>query len=120
MDVNSLVDNVWNLYGEKALLDCVDPLLEGKFEEEQMKWSLTVGLACLHPDSTHRPKIRKVLQIFMNPNEPLKESPESRPCTVYVTVCSSASTTTDFGSSSLPPPPPKSSSDQILPVPQPR
>lgn len=71
MDENSLVDYVWNLYGKNALLECVDKKLEGsKFDEEEVKRTLIVGLACLHPDSSFRPRIRKVVHILLNPNEP--------------------------------------------------
>ncbi|XP_021277620.1 L-type lectin-domain containing receptor kinase IX.1-like [Herrania umbratica] len=94
MEENSLVDYVWNSYGQNELLECVDRRLEGQFDEEQVKRTLTVGLACLHPDSTQRPKIRKVVQIFLNSDEPLMDLPESRPSAVYVSVSSSASTTT--------------------------
>ncbi|XVF89303.1 hypothetical protein PTKIN_Ptkin19aG0119500 [Pterospermum kingtungense] len=102
MDENSLVDYVWNSYGQNELLGCVDRQLEGKFDEEQVKRTLIVGLSCLHPDSTQRPKLRKVVQIFLNSDEPLMELPESRPSAVYVPVSSSASTTTNFGSRSCP------------------
>ncbi|MBA0719529.1 hypothetical protein Golax_007199 [Gossypium laxum] len=94
LDENSLVDYVWNSYGQNELLNCVDPKLESEFDEEQVKRTLIVGLACLHPDSTQRPKIRKVVQIFLNPDEPLMDLPESRPSAVYITVSSSGSTTT--------------------------
>ncbi|XP_028058322.1 L-type lectin-domain containing receptor kinase IX.1-like [Camellia sinensis] len=45
MDENSIVDSVWTLYekGVDALLDCVDRLLEGKFDEEEVKRSLVVA-----------------------------------------------------------------------------
>ncbi|XP_061358788.1 probable L-type lectin-domain containing receptor kinase S.5 [Gastrolobium bilobum] len=97
MEENSLVDCVWNLHGENALLECVDKLLENQFDEEQAKRALMVGLACLHPDSLFRPKMRKVVHIFLNSNEPLMELPRMRPTGVYVTV-SSRTSITDFGS----------------------
>ncbi|KAJ0030061.1 hypothetical protein Pint_12379 [Pistacia integerrima] len=102
LEENSLVDYVWSLHGKNVLLECVDRQLQGKFDEEQVKRTLISGLACLHPDCTLRPKIRKVLQVFLNPNEPLMELPESRPSSVYVSVSSSSSSaaTTNFGSGS--------------------
>ncbi|XP_021890603.1 probable L-type lectin-domain containing receptor kinase S.5 [Carica papaya] len=101
---NSLVDCIWNLYGKNELVKGVDRLLEGKFDEEQARRTLIIGLACLHPDSNCRPNIRKVVQIFLNPNEPLMELPESRPNVVYLPISSSsASTTTCFGGSLLHP-----------------
>lgn len=107
MDENSLVDYVWNLYGKNVLIECVDEKLKGsKFdddEEKQVKRMLIVGLACLHPDSTFRPTIRKVVHILLNTNDALMmDLPETRPCGVYVSISSSsaASTTTNFGSKS--------------------
>lgn len=96
---NSLVDYVWNLYGKNVLLECMDKQLEGEFNEEQVKRTLIVGLASLHPDSVHRPKIRKVVQIFLNPNEPLMDLPHARPSAIYVSV--SSASTTDVGSNTV-------------------
>ncbi|KAK9280319.1 hypothetical protein L1049_014007 [Liquidambar formosana] len=103
MEENSLVDYVWGLHGKGTLLQCVDRMLQGRFEEEQVKRTLIVGLACLHPDSSSRPRIRRVVQIFMNPNEPLMELPGCRPSAIYVSLQSSAAstTTTDFGSTAV-------------------
>ncbi|KAK2985436.1 hypothetical protein RJ640_021140 [Escallonia rubra] len=103
MDENSLVDFVWSLYENGTLLKCVDQRLQGNYDEEQVKRTLTLGLACLHPDYLFRPRMRKVVQIFMNPNEPLMNLPESRPSAVSVSLySSSASSTTDFASTSGP------------------
>ncbi|CBI21030.3 unnamed protein product, partial [Vitis vinifera] len=94
----SLVDYVWILHGKDALLQCVDSMLKGEFDEEQVKRTLVVGLACLHPDFMLRPRMRKVIQILLNPNEPLMDLPEARPSGIFVPVPSSAATVTDFGS----------------------
>ncbi|KAK8566597.1 hypothetical protein V6N13_002295 [Hibiscus sabdariffa] len=102
MDENSLVDYVWNSYGQNQLLNCVDQMLESKYDEEQVKRTLMVGLACLHPASTQRPKIRKVVQIFLNSDEPLMDLPETRPSAVYISVSSTGSTTTNVQSKSAP------------------
>lgn len=96
---NSLVDCVWMLHGKNALLECVDSLLKGRIDQEQVKRTLVVGLACLHPDCMLRPSMRKVIQILLNPNEPLMLLPETRPSGIYVSLLSSSSaTTTNFGS----------------------
>nr|XP_011459854.1 PREDICTED: probable L-type lectin-domain containing receptor kinase S.5 [Fragaria vesca subsp. vesca] len=103
-DDYSLVENVWNLYAKDELLECVDQVVfDGKFEEEQVKRTLIVGLACLHTDFTLRPKIRKVVQILMNPNEPLLDLPDTRPrpSAVYLSVSSSAPRTTNFDSATM-------------------
>lgn len=95
----SLVDYVWILHGKDALLQCVDSMLKGEFDEEQVKRTLVVGLACLHPDFMLRPRMRKVIQILLNPNETLMDLPEARPSGIFVPVpSSSAATVTDFGS----------------------
>ncbi|VVA23828.1 PREDICTED: L-type lectin-domain [Prunus dulcis] len=101
MDDYSLVEHVWNSYTKNAMLDCVDQMLDGKFEEEQVRRTLIVGLACLHTYCMLRPKMRKVVQILLNPNEPLMELPDTRarPSAVYLSVSSSAPTT-EFGSTS--------------------
>ncbi|XP_075522375.1 putative L-type lectin-domain containing receptor kinase S.5 [Primulina tabacum] len=100
MEEFSLVDYVWNSLEKGLLLSSVDQKLGGKFDEEQARRSLMVGLACLHPDQILRPTMRKVVQIFLNPDEPLMELPESRPTEVCLSLpSSSASTTlTGFGS----------------------
>ncbi|KAF9613505.1 hypothetical protein IFM89_008352 [Coptis chinensis] len=93
---NNLVDYVWNLHGKGELLQCVDSKLGGKFDEEEIKRVLAVGLACSHPDPLFRPTMRKVVQIFMNPNEPIVDLPECRPSAIYVTVHSSSPSTTNI------------------------
>ncbi|CAN6583658.1 unnamed protein product [Malus baccata var. baccata] len=103
MDDYTIVEHVWNSYSKNALLDCVDQTLDRKFEEEQVKRTLIIGLACLHTYSMLRPKMRKVAQILMNPNEKLFELQDTRPgpraSAVYLSVSSSAPTT-EFGSKS--------------------
>nr|GMD41021.1 probable L-type lectin-domain containing receptor kinase S.5 [Ipomoea batatas] len=102
---NSLVDMVWRSYEEGIMLSVVDSRLQdGKFEKEQARRCLIVGLACLHPDRFFRPKMRKVVQIFLNPEEPLMQIPECRPSAVCVSWCSSSSssTTTGVGSANTP------------------
>ncbi|XP_030951428.1 cold-responsive protein kinase 1-like isoform X3 [Quercus lobata] len=93
-----LVDYVWNLYGENELLECVDQMLQGKFDEKQVKRTLIVGLACLNPDSMFRPKMRRVVNILMDPNEPLMNLPGNRPsgvCVVFPSNSSTSPTATD-------------------------
>nr|KYP73622.1 Lectin-domain containing receptor kinase A4.2 [Cajanus cajan] len=88
---NSFVDCVWNLHAQNALVQCVDKRLEDEFDEEEAKRALMVGLACLHPDSMFRPRMRKVVNILQNPNESLMELPGVRPTGVYVSVSCSTS-----------------------------
>ncbi|KAM6546639.1 hypothetical protein CsatB_027375 [Cannabis sativa] len=105
---SSLVDMVWSLVRKDELLVGVDPLLQGRYVEEEVKRLLVIGLACLHPDSEHRPNMRKVVQILLNPNEPLMDLPEKRPNMVcvslsHVSSSSSSSSTTmvDLGPNSV-------------------
>lgn len=100
MDECSLVDDVWSLYEKGSILSCVDRKLGGEFDEEQAQKSLLVGLACLHPDQMLRPKMRKVVQLFLNPEETLMKLPECRPTEVCLSLPSSSActSTTDLGS----------------------
>lgn len=94
-DEFSLVESVWSLHETGSLTSCVDGVLKGELDEEQVKRSLSVGLACVHPDQMVRPRMRKVVQIFLNPDEPLMQLPESRPTQLCLSLpCSSNSNTT--------------------------
>ncbi|KZV47623.1 putative L-type lectin-domain containing receptor kinase S.7 [Dorcoceras hygrometricum] len=100
MEEFSLVDHVWNSLEKGLLISSVDQMLGGKFDKEQARRSLMVGLACLHPDQMLRPTMRKVVQVFLNPDEPLMDLPESRPTEVCLSLPSSSPSTTltDTGS----------------------
>ncbi|XP_077210907.1 L-type lectin-domain containing receptor kinase IX.1-like [Tasmannia lanceolata] len=96
---NNLVDYVWELHGKGELLQgAVGPWLDGKFEEEELVRALVVGLSCSHPDPMLRPKMRKVVQVFTNSNEPLMVLPASRPNAIYVPVLSSSHSSNAMGS----------------------
>ncbi|XP_057799921.1 probable L-type lectin-domain containing receptor kinase S.5 [Salvia miltiorrhiza] len=90
MEEFSLVDTVWNLHEKGALLSCVDRALSGRCHEEQVRRSLVVGLACLNPNQMERPKMRKVVQVFLNGDEPLMEVPLARPTEVCLSLPSSS------------------------------
>ncbi|KAL2518013.1 putative L-type lectin-domain containing receptor kinase S.5 [Abeliophyllum distichum] len=94
MEDNSLVDYVWSAYEKGLILSCMDKTLKDEFEEEQVKRTLIVGLACLHPDQMLRPSMRKVVQIFMNPDELVMKLPKSRPNKVCLSFSSSSPSTT--------------------------
>ncbi|KAK3437085.1 hypothetical protein EUGRSUZ_C01752 [Eucalyptus grandis] len=95
---DNLVDYVWSLYGEGLILECVDEQMEGQFDKEQVERALIVALACLHPYSACRPRMRKVVQIFLNPDESLMELPKSRPNMAFVPVSFSGLTTVGYSS----------------------
>lgn len=90
MEEFSLVDTVWSLYEKGTLLSCMDNALMGRCDEEQVRRSLVLGLACLNPSQMERPKMRKVVQVFLNDEEPLMEVPLSRPTEVCLSLPSSS------------------------------
>lgn len=97
MEEFSLVDSVWSSHEKGSLLSSVDPALKGLCDEEEMRRCLVVGLACLHPNQVKRPKMRKVVQLLLNGDEPLMEVPSARPTEVCLSL---ASTSSEIGWSS--------------------
>ncbi|XP_026441770.1 L-type lectin-domain containing receptor kinase IX.1-like [Papaver somniferum] len=99
MEEKSLVDHVWGLHGKGELLQCVDPKLKNNFNQDEMLTGLSIGLACSHPDPSSRPSVRKVVQLFVNPNEPLMDLPKFRSNSGYLpsSSVSSVSTTNLLG-----------------------
>ncbi|KAH1049976.1 hypothetical protein GYH30_020452 [Glycine max] len=79
----SIVQWVWGLYGEGRILEAADQRLEGKFEEEQIKCLMIVGLWCAHPDHSNRPSIRQAIQV-LNFEAPLPNLPSSLPVPTYL------------------------------------
>ncbi|MQL81553.1 hypothetical protein Taro_014013 [Colocasia esculenta] len=114
-DDNNLLDIVWDLYTTRELLPAVDPRLEGRFDEEQVTRVLLMGLMCAHPSPACRPRMRKVVNILDNPNEPLMEMPASRPDTIAASSMSMGRNmeglTSIMDTSTMLPPPPVSSPD---------
>nr|XP_020183937.1 L-type lectin-domain containing receptor kinase IX.1-like [Aegilops tauschii subsp. strangulata] len=73
---------VWELYGEGAVLDAADRRLEGEFDQREMEAVLVVGLWCVHPDRTVRPSARQAVNAL--PFEaPLPSLPPSMPAARY-------------------------------------
>ena len=48
----SLLNWVWELYGEERLLEAVDETLNGDYDMDEMKCLMTTGLWCADPDHT--------------------------------------------------------------------
>ncbi|KAL4579387.1 hypothetical protein LXL04_015530 [Taraxacum kok-saghyz] len=94
IDENSLVDYVWEQYEKGEILNCVDGNLGGKYNSDEARRTLMVGLACLHPGSMYRPSMRKVVQVLMNPGEQLMSVPPSRPLVVSLSFSSSTANST--------------------------
>ncbi|XP_021738427.1 L-type lectin-domain containing receptor kinase IX.1-like [Chenopodium quinoa] len=83
---NCLVDFAWDMHAKGTLVECVDPMLNGEFNKDDAVKVLSVALACLHLDSNLRPKMRKVVMVLLNSDEPLIELPSTRPKGVYVSL----------------------------------
>ncbi|KAK1431226.1 hypothetical protein QVD17_14528 [Tagetes erecta] len=79
-----LVEWVWELYGAGTLLHAVDPLLGLHFKEEEIKLLMIIGLWCAHPDSSHRPSMRQVIQV-LNSEASLPILPSMMPVASYLT-----------------------------------
>ncbi|KAI3435128.1 Rhamnogalacturonan endolyase [Psidium guajava] len=60
----SLVEWVWNLFGDKKLIEAVDGRMGSDFEETQVVGLMMVGLWCAHPDRSLRPSIRQAIQVL--------------------------------------------------------
>ncbi|KAL5720497.1 non-specific serine/threonine protein kinase [Ranunculus cassubicifolius] len=59
IDGSVLVDKVWEMWSKGKLMEAADSRLMGKFEMREMEGMLMVGLACVHPDSKKRPKMKE-------------------------------------------------------------
>ncbi|EEF35161.1 kinase, putative [Ricinus communis] len=60
----SLVEWIWELYGEGNLHLAVDKELYSKFNEKEAERLMIVGLWCAHPDCNLRPSIRQAIQVL--------------------------------------------------------
>ncbi|KAF3443483.1 hypothetical protein FNV43_RR13165 [Rhamnella rubrinervis] len=58
----SMVDWVMGYWRCGAILDVIDPKLEGTYLVEEMELVLKLGLLCAHPMPAMRPKMRQVMQ----------------------------------------------------------
>ena len=77
----TLVEWIWELYGEGDILSAVDERLH-IFDEKQAECLMIVRLWCAHPDSTLRPSIRQAIQV-LNFEAPMLNLPAKMPMTVY-------------------------------------
>ncbi|KAI7758334.1 hypothetical protein M8C21_013695 [Ambrosia artemisiifolia] len=78
MKMVNLVDWVWDLHANGAVLDAIDKRLKGEFDEEEGKRLLMVGLSCVNPRSDMRPSMRRVLQVLNREAEEM-EVPNVKP-----------------------------------------
>ncbi|KAE8692258.1 hypothetical protein F3Y22_tig00110847pilonHSYRG00104 [Hibiscus syriacus] len=55
----------WNLYGCGQLLQLVDPLLNGEFDDEEAQKFVKIGLLCTQDMSKLRPSMSQVVKMLM-------------------------------------------------------
>ncbi|KAL4377151.1 hypothetical protein GQ457_02G008790 [Hibiscus cannabinus] len=77
-----LLEWVWDLYGRGQLLEAVDERLGKVFDTQQIECLMITGLWCCHPDYTHRPSIRQVINV-LNFEAPLPSLPSKLPVPMY-------------------------------------
>ena len=79
----SLVEWVWDLYGQNALMEAVDSSLNGDFIKEEVECLMIVGLWCAHPEKSSRPSIRQAMSVLhFQANLPIL--PAKMPMPVYL------------------------------------
>ncbi|CAK9265092.1 unnamed protein product, partial [Sphagnum jensenii] len=79
-----LLDWVWRCYENGELFKVVDGTLGTKFNEEQMRTVLLLGLLCSHPDPNARPTMGYVRQVLTG-NFNLPPIPFHKPIASYST-----------------------------------
>jgi serine/threonine protein kinase len=99
-----LVEWVWDLYGQEAVLKAADERLNGDYDATDMECVLVVGLWCAHPDRCARPSIRVAMAVLQS-NGPLPMLPTKMPVPTYGPPVASSegqhSSSTGISSSSL-------------------
>ncbi|CAO2836071.1 unnamed protein product [Amaranthus hypochondriacus] len=102
----SIIDWVWNLYGESRFHEAIDERLEGEFNIQEIESLMVVGLWCCHPDHTLRPSIKQVVSV-LNLDSPLPRLPLKFPMPIYSSIpmvmgsiCTTSSSCGFTGSSS--------------------
>ena len=78
----SLLNWVWELYGEGRLLEAVDEMLNGDYDMDEMKCLMIIGLWCAHPDHTLRPSMRQAIRV-LNDEASLPSLPSKMPLPSY-------------------------------------
>ncbi|CAM6127415.1 unnamed protein product [Calypogeia fissa] len=76
-----LVNWVWSLYRDDALLDAADSRLKNACEPGEMVMFLKIGLLCSHPNPDERPSMREVLNIWKGSTFP--PLPRSKPVPIF-------------------------------------
>ncbi|KAK2454487.1 putative L-type lectin-domain containing receptor kinase S.5 [Trifolium repens] len=90
---NSIVYQVWELYGKGEIVSVVDKRINCE-EDERVKWEeeieivLVLGLACCHPNPNERPSMKTVLMVLNGEASP-PIVPMERPSFVWPAMPSS-------------------------------
>uniref|UniRef100_UPI001CB8A4BE L-type lectin-domain containing receptor kinase IX.1-like n=1 Tax=Erigeron canadensis TaxID=72917 RepID=UPI001CB8A4BE len=79
-----MVEWVWDLYGQRRILEAADSRLMGDYDQREMECLMIVGLWCAHPDNTFRPTIRQAISV-LNFQSPLPSLPSKMPVPTYFT-----------------------------------
>ncbi|XP_059446876.1 cysteine-rich receptor-like protein kinase 3 [Corylus avellana] len=68
-DSHSILQRVWSLHGTGRLCEAVDPVLEGKFQEEEASRLLQIGLLCVQASAELRPSMSLVVKMITDNHE---------------------------------------------------
>lgn len=79
---SSIVEWVWELYGESKVIEAADPKLYREFDEKQIMHLMVVELWCAHPDPKDRASIEKAIEV-LNFNAPLPDLPPKMPMATF-------------------------------------
>lgn len=81
--VISVVEWVWELYGNGRVGEAADPNLCGEYEVKEMERLLVVGLWCTYPEYKFRPSAREVIKV-LNFEADLPVIPLTMPVPTYL------------------------------------
>ncbi|XP_062158756.1 cysteine-rich receptor-like protein kinase 3 [Alnus glutinosa] len=66
---HSILQKVWSLHGTGRVCEAVDPVLEGKFQEEEASRLLQIGLLCVQASAELRPSMSLVVKMLTDNHE---------------------------------------------------
>lgn len=81
-DGSFLVDWVWDLYKDDALLKAADCTLHNGYDPGEMVMVLKIGLLCSHPNPDERPNMREVINIWKG-SSPIPLLPREKPVPIF-------------------------------------
>ncbi|CAM0901436.1 unnamed protein product [Alopecurus aequalis] len=93
-----LVQWVWDLYGDRRILDAADTRLNGEFDNQEMERMMVAALWCAHPDMSIRPSIRQAVNV-MRFEAPLPSLPTKMPVATFMPPVGNFSSESGYGMS---------------------